>query len=189
MKNFLLIILAFLFGASMTIAGAYISIKNFFIPQGNLLEGILLLSNGIMFFLILFIANNIGNLVLNFKNIYSSQVEIHQKTFEFLRDLEPKKPHRTISDIFADKSKGLSQSSMIITDLNTGETTTTPIGNIDSLEKLNSFIFNSINKSVNNKMPGETNKKTLENMNLEELEKELSIAIKEENFERASAIE
>ncbi len=160
----------------LTIGGGYVAIDNLIHPQGNLFEGIVLSALGLLTFLLLTIANNIGNTILMFKEIYVNQLEMQQNIREFYSQARNNGPI-SISDILG-KMGGAG--SMTITNLNTGETSSTPIGGSGVLN-----IADMINKSLNKYMGAN---KELKDMNREELEKELAKAVKNDLFERAQEI-
>lgn len=160
----------------LTIGGGYVAIDNLIHPQGNLFEGIVLAALGLLTFLLLTIANNIGNTILMFKEIYANQLEMQQNMIDFYSQARNNGPI-SISDILG-KIGGAG--SMTITNLNTGETSSTPIGGSGVLN-----IADMINKSLNKYMDAN---KELKDMNREELEKELAKAVKNDNYEKAAEI-
>lgn len=73
-------------------------------------------------------------------------------------------------------------SSITVTNMETGETSSAPLNSQDPLGKLNEMISNALS----GKRSGSYTK--LEDMNIEQLEAELSKAVKADQFERAKEI-
>lgn len=99
---------------------------------------------------------------------------------EYFSQSMSQKP-RSIGDILGGMAN-LGESSISITNLETGETSTRPLSGEDSLGRINDIILNALNK----KMP--SSPKELKDMNREQLEKELAKAVKKDDFEKANEI-
>lgn len=179
MKSSGLVIISAIFMAfCLTIGGGYITIDNLMHPQGNLFEGIVITSLGIVFFLLLAIAATLGKTIQTFTDVYLQQVEMQQKMISHFDSLNKSKP-KSISDIISGLG-GLGDNSITITNLETGETSTRPLGG-NPMEKINDMIINSLSGA--GKKP-----KDLVDMNREELEKELAKAVKKDDYEKAKEI-
>jgi len=160
-------------------SGAYLTIDNIIKPSGNLLEGIIFLSLGIIIALMLVVSSSIGTAIKIFSEIYTQQVDMQTKMTDLINS---KSKPKTIGEILFDSlnlNKGDENSidlknSVTITDLTTGETTHTPLSDIKLGGK------NNILDILNNN--------SLENLSIEELEKKLSEAVKNDEFEKANEI-
>jgi hypothetical protein len=173
-----IIITSLLLSALLIAIGGYLTVDNLIHPKGNLFEGVTLLSMGMLLGVMLVIANSIGNVITLFKNVYVNQVEMQQQMIEHIQEVQKLSKPMTLGDILGK----MGPNSMTITDLNTGETTSAPIGSNESFNKLNELILNAINKKGGNQ------KKELSEMTREELEEELAKAVKKDDFERAAEI-
>lgn len=148
-------------------------------PQGNLFEGIVLSSLGIIVMLLLVIASSLGTAIQTFTNVFTQQVEMQQTMTEYLSKSMSQRP-RSIGDILSGMAN-MGESSISITNLDTGETSTRPIGDEDSLGKINDIILNALNKKSGHP-------KELKDMNRQQLERELAKAVKKDDFEKANEI-
>lgn len=176
-SKLLIIILSSLFGAALLLSGTYIIIDNIIKPQGYLFEGIVLSGIGSILVLMVMIGISIGNTIMIFGNILTQQAEIQKE----MREMTAKAASRpgNISSILSNLIPGIQDgtTSISITDLSTGEST----GN----GKL-PFDLNSIKEKL--KKTQDEIKSDIHNMNIEELEAELSKAVKKDDFERAERI-
>jgi len=175
----IVILLSILLTFGLLSTGAYLVIDNMVHPQGNLFEGIVLLSFGFVIMLLLVIASNIGLAIQTFTNVFTQQVEMQQIMTDYFSKSSQKPT--SIGDILGGMAN-LGESSISITNLDTGETSIRPLGAEDSLGKINDIILNALNK----KMTGSP--KELKDMSREQLERELSKAVKKDDFEKASEI-
>lgn len=164
----------------LTIGGGYIAIDNLIHPQGNLFEGIVLTALGLITFLLLTIANNIGNTILMFKEIYVNQLEMQQKMMDFYSEVRKPGP-MSIGDLLGRMGGA---GSMTITNLQTGETSSAPIGGQDGIVSFNDLIQKSLGKYMETHGSG----KELKDMNREELEAQLANAVKKDDYEKAAEI-
>ncbi len=177
----LIIISTIIMALSLTIGGAYITIDNLIQPQGYLFEGIVLAAIGMLSLMVITLANSIGNIIILFKNIYSNQLQMQQQMIEYFNDMHAASRPRSIGDILGKMGWN---SSMTITDLNTGEIiSNSPIGN--NIGEIFKEVIS--NAAAAAKLRGK-GKKELHEMNREELEEELAKAVKKDDFERASDI-
>jgi excinuclease UvrABC helicase subunit UvrB len=164
----------------LIIFGGYITIDNFVNPSGNLFEGIMMTSIGLIMAIVLLIANSIGKTIMLFQEIFTNQVEFQQKMAEFFRENSNPEP-RSIGDII--KSMG----SVTVTNLNTGETSTTNLGEANGISDFSKLILKSMINGAMNKAADKKNN-ILDNMTREQLEDELAKAVSSDDFERAMEI-
>ena len=175
----LIILLSIILSFGLIVSGTYLVIDNMVHPQGNLFEGIVLSSLGIIVMLLLVIASSLGTAIQTFTNVFTQQVEMQQTMTEYLSKSMSQRP-RSIGDILSGMAN-MGESSISITNLDTGETSTRPIGDEDSLGKINDIILNALNKKSGHP-------KELKDMNRQQLEKELAKAVKKDDFEKANEI-
>jgi excinuclease UvrABC helicase subunit UvrB len=173
----IVIIASVIIALGLTFGGTYITIDNLINPQGNLFEGIVLASLGVVCTLLLVIASNLGRTIQLFTDIYTQQVEMQQAMNEYFEKMTRNRP-KSIGDIL-----GGMQSSISITDLETGETSTRPLSGDNSLERINEIIMNAFNKKLQQKQS-----QNPEDMEREQLEQELAKAVKNDDFEKAKEI-
>lgn len=180
----LIILTSTLLSVALTVTGGYIAIDNLVNPQGYLFEGTIMAAVGMLGVLMVVIASSIGQAIMTFGKIYEKQIEISQEIQELQRRKQNSGPS-SIMDLFKGMKGGPEgpPSSITITDLNTGETETTNLGddNMDSLGRINDII-----RKATEKYAGKN--KSMDDMSLEELEKELSNAVKKDNYEKAAEI-
>jgi hypothetical protein len=177
----IIILLSILLSIGLSLTGTYLIIDNIVHPNGNLFEGVVLFSLGAVVLLLLVIASSLGTAIQTFTNVFTQQVEMQQTMTEYFSQSVSQKP-KSIGDILGGIAN-LGESSISITNLETGETSTRPLNSEDSLGKINDLILNAINKNIK---PGSP--KELKDMNRSQLEKELSKAVKSDDFERANEI-
>lgn len=175
----LIILLSIILSFGLIVSGTYLVIDNMVHPQGNLFEGIVLSSLGIIVMLLLVIASSLGTAIQTFTNVFTQQVEMQQTMTEYLSKSMSQRP-RSIGDILSGMAN-MGESSISITNLDTGETSTRPIGDEDSLGKINDIILNALNKKSGHP-------KELKDMNRQQLERELAKAVKKDDFEKANEI-
>jgi excinuclease UvrABC helicase subunit UvrB len=168
----ILIVNSVLITLGLLSSGAYLIIDNLVEPTGNLFEGIVIFSLGMVMSMLLLIASTLGKVIQTFTDVYTQQIDIQQKVNDFYSKSKPK----TIGDIINSAAKD----SITITNLDTGETTSQPIGPGDPIAN---FLSNML---ANTKRPADEN--SLDNLSIEQLEKELSKAVKKDDFERAQEI-
>lgn len=168
----ILIITSVLITFGLLTSGAYLIIDNAIQPHGNLFEGIVIFSMGMIMSMLLLVSATLGKVIQTFTDVYTQQIEI-QKTVNDFYSSKPKP--MTIGDILNSAKDGIT-----ITNLETGETTSQPFGG-DGSNSLSNFLSNMM---ANRKTPEEK----LYNMSIEKLEQELSKAVKSDNFELAQEI-
>lgn len=135
-----LLLASTLISSLLIIFGGYITVDNLVNPSGNLFEGIMMTSIGLIMAIVLLIANSIGKTIMLFQEIFTNQLEFQQKMAEFFRENSNPEP-RSIGDII----NGMSgEGSVTITNLNTGETSTTNIGEVSGISDFSKLILNSM---------------------------------------------
>jgi len=170
----ILIVNSVLITLGLLSSGAYLIIDNLVEPSGNLFEGIVIFSLGMVMSMLLLLASTLGKVIQTFTDIYTQQVDIQQKVNDFYS--KPKPMSMSIADIIND-----AKDSITITNLETGETTSQPLGN-NINDTIASFLSNMM---ANSPKPSGDN---LSSLSIEELEKELSNAVKNDDFERAQEV-
>lgn len=178
-----LLLASTLISSLLIIFGGYITVDNLVNPSGNLFEGIMMTSIGLILATILLIANIIGKTIILFQEVFKNQVEFQQKMAEFFKENSNPEPW-SIGDII---NGTIGDSSLTITNLNTGETSTTNLGETGGIGDLSKLIFKSMINGAMNKAADKKNN-SLEDMTREQLEDELAKAVKEDLFERAKEI-
>lgn len=182
-----LLLASTLISSLLIIFGGYITVDNFVNPSGNLFEGIMMTSIGLIMAVVLLVANSIGKTILLFQEIFTNQLEFQQKIAELFKENSNTEP-RSIGDII----KGVGgEGSVTITNLNTGETATTNIGEADGISEFSKLILNSMIEGAKKKSAEKNNNRLdnrLDNMNREQLEDELAKAVSSDDFERAMEI-
>lgn len=174
----LLFVLATISGFLLSTSGIYFMVDDFFNPKGFLFEGVVLFSIGILTLLMMLVASSIGKAIMIFSDVYSKQLDMQKDMSEFyVKTLKG----TSINDVIGPLT-GQSPNSMIITNLNTGETTSTPLSDPESIKKISDMIFGTFGQAT------QSGKNSLENMNIAQLEKELSKALNKDDFEKASQI-
>lgn len=177
----ILIVNSVLITLGLLSSGAYLIIDNLVQPTGNLFEGIVIFSMGMIMSMLLLIASTLGKVIQTFTEVYTQQIEIQKTVNDFYNKPRP----RTIGDIINSAAKD----SITITNLETGETTSQPLDD-DRINKifsgsdpLTNFLSNML---ANSKKPVDDD--NLDNLSIEQLEQELSKAVKKDDFERAQEI-
>lgn len=153
----------------------YLAVDNMIAPKGNIFEAIILFSIGVLIGLMITISLAIGQTILTFGNIMQQQIKI-QQDIRNMTNFSPEK--ETINSILSNIiPPGFNLESMNIS--------------IEDFDKIDRELKDSI-KKTDKALKDSTNKiidtKKLCNMNIAELEKELSNAVKKEDFERAAQI-
>ena len=178
MHKGIIIYLSIFIGLALFIAGSYFTIDNIIEPSGLLFEGIIGMSMGITLLMIIVVATTIGKTIMLFN-------EILEQTTELNRQISSRLPS-TLPSLL--KNMIPPGDRMTITNLDTGETETTPINpsdTSDSIKRINEIIMGAMGM-------GETkypeNYEDSELLKVKKLRTELAIAIKEENFEDADKI-
>lgn len=178
-----LLLASTLISSLLIIFGGYITVDNLVNPYGNLFEGIMMTSIGLIMAIVLLIANSIGKTIMLFQEIFTNQLEFQQKMAEFFRENSNPEP-RSIGDII----KGMGgEGSVTITNLNTGESSTTNLGEANGISDFSKLILNSMIEGAKKKA-AEKNNNSLENMTREQLEDELAKAVSSDDFEKALEI-
>lgn len=162
-------------------SGAYIIVDNLVEPSGNLFEGIVIFSLGTVMSMLLLVASTLGKVIQTFADVYTQQIEIQQKVNDFYNKSKPKPI--TIGDIL----NNAKSDSITITNLETGETTSQSLDDerINKIFSGSDPIGNFLSNMMANRYSPEEN---LNNLTVEQLEKELSNAVKADNFELAQTI-
>lgn len=177
----LLIVNSVLITLGLLSSGAYLIIDNLVQPTGNLFEGIVIFSMGMIMSMLLLIASTLGKVIQTFTDVYTQQIEIQKTVNDFYNKPKPK----TIADIIG----GAAKDSITITNLETGETTSQSLDD-DRINKIfsgNDPIANFLKSMIdNNSKPVDGN--NLNNLSIEQLEQELSKAVKKDDYERAQEI-
>jgi hypothetical protein len=158
-SKLLLILLSIATGIGLLIGGGYLVINNFINPQGYLFEGIVLAAIGILNLLMVTVAISLGKTVLMFIDIMQKQIEMQQQI------RSNSSPGLNISELLKNMMPGA-----------------TPLPHLDIST---SEIPESIRNAMNNFSPAA---KEIKDMGMKDLEKELSKAVKKEDFERAEEI-
>ena len=162
--------MAGLLGAGLLAGGAYVTITNLITPEGQLFEGLALLALGVILNLMVLIASTIGRTVMIFSEILAKQNMIHNQMNQM------HKPGGNIADILS----GILPGNVTIKSLDDpdGPAHNIPLGGADSISRINEILTGGLS----------SNKKELQDMNMEELQKALAKALKKDNFERAGEI-
>ena len=174
-----LLILGLVFSSILLMgSGAYFIADNLATPKGFLFEGIVLFALGSILLVLMTAISYLMKVVTIFSDIYTKQLEMQHEMSQFYsKSMMANKP-RTIGDIL-----GLGPNSITVTNMETGETSTQDLSKgQDPLSKINEVIQNALS----GRKPA-TSKK-LEDMTIEQLEKELATAVKNDNFEKANEI-
>lgn len=174
------ILISIFLSIGLVLTGLYLVIDNLIHPQGNLFEGVVIFSLGLIIVLLLGIIGSVTMAIQTFTNVFTQQVEMQQTMINHFGKSEIQKSN-SIGDIIG-AITGLGESSISITILETGETSIRPIREGDSIDKINDTILNALSKGMSK------NPKELKDMSREQLEKELSRALKSENYEKADEI-
>jgi pyruvate/2-oxoglutarate dehydrogenase complex dihydrolipoamide dehydrogenase (E3) component len=161
-------------GAGLLLSGAYLIIDNLMQPQGLLFEGIVISGLGAILILMVMVALSIGQTIMIFGNILTSQAEIQKE----MREMSERASSRqgNIGSLLSNIIPGIQDgtTSISITDL-TGQTPGSEIP-LD-LQSIRDMMMMKKGKTPD-----------IKNMSLEELEIELSKAVKKDDFERAEKI-
>ena len=123
------------------------------------------------------IVSNIGKAIQTFTDVFIQQGEIQKTMHEFMKNKSSRLPG--LGDLFGDFGTGSGNSSISVTNLETGETTSKSLDDLHSFDKINDMIIKLINKKPI---------KELKDMTQDELEEELNKAVKSEDFEKAREI-
>lgn len=176
-SKILIFIIAIITGTLLSIGGGYLAIDNYLHPQGLMFEGIVLSALGILLILMVTIALSIGQTILIFGQIMEQQVQI-QKEMREMTNATTSKGRGGIESLLSNILPQVS--SISITDLN-GKDLTNEDGSPIDLKSIRDMMMKP-NGGIT------IEKDSLKDMNLEQLEKELSEAVKSDNFERAEKI-
>jgi len=153
---------------ALLIGGGYLVLDDFIQPKGLLFEGIVLMSLGLISGLMITVALSIGQTIMIFGQIMEQQVKIQQE----MREMSSRTMGGT--DLGSVLKRMIPPGASIsITDLETGESS----GNMPSIDL----------DVIKNIMRGGKSL-GIEDMGLEELEKELAKAVKKDDYERADKI-
>jgi len=168
----IIILLAGLFGTALTVLGTYLLIDNLIQPKGYFFEGLVLTGLGIALDIMVIIASSIGNTIVMFSDILKKQTEIHNEVIS-----QAQKPSGGMGGFLENLMKGGGQGSVVIKDLDDpdSEPTEFPLG--DGIQHISEIMRGGFGK-----------KKEFQDMNIEELEKELAKAVKKDDFEKADEI-
>jgi len=182
-SKIIIFIIAIAAGAALMLGGAYLTIDNYLHPQGLMFEGIVLGALGTLLTLMVSIALSIGETVMIFGQIMEQQVQIQREMREMAKSASPRPGN--INSILSNLLPGMTDenTSISITDLNTGEK-----ANPDDFPIDLEAVRNMMKGNTPGKKTAKNEMKQLDNMNLEQLEKELSKAIKKDDYERAGKI-
>lgn len=167
-SKLLALIISGLASIGLVSVGGYITIENLFVPQGYLFEGIMMTSVGLLLGLMITIALSIGQTIMIFGQIMEQQVKIQKEMQEISNRAASGNGLSSIIKNMIPPGANIS-----ITDLDTGKTT----GDIPNVSL----------DVIRNIMRG-GRKLEIEDMGLEELEKELAKAVKKDDYERAEKI-
>ena len=166
-------------GATLLVGGLIFFVSNIFNPQGFLFESIMSIAGGITLLMILLIASTIGDTIMLYDSILRQTTRLYEELIKQTKEKPRQKPLNLPDNI-------------IITNMNTGEESTIPIDMSkmdDSMKKINDEMLNYLMNAGKNKLkPIIRKNKELKDMNLKELEKELSTAVKKDDYEKASEI-
>lgn len=164
---------SFLFALILCLVGGYMTVSNIISPQGYLFEGVVILSFGFVVALLLTAMATLGKTIQIFTDVYTQQLEMQKTMVDFY---SAQSRPKTIGEILGGLPK-MGNDSITITNLETGETTTAPFAGGDPLATIGE-LFGAFNNPV----------KSLSAMSIEQLEKELSDAVKKDDFEKAQEI-
>ena len=166
-------------------SGAYITIDNISEPQGNLFEGITMFALGTILLVLMTAIAYLVKVVTIFSEIYSKQNEMQQEmTAFYTKSLIANRP-KGIGDFLG--AMGGNQNSISVTNMETGETTSAPLTDDDSIKNVNEIISKILGGNPLSSFSSAPTKK-LEDMTVEQLEKELAKAVKQDQFEKANEI-
>mgnify|MGYP006297823753 CR=1 FL=1 len=168
----IIILLAAALGGILFIGGTYLLIDNLIQPKGYLFEGLVLTAIGLLLELMVVVAASLGKTIIMFADIMNKQADIQNEVIKQSQRSQP----GGMGGFLENLMKG-GQGSVIIKDLDNPdeEPTSMPLG--DGIQHI-SEIMSNLGKG----------KKSLEDMNIEELEKELAKAVKKDDFEKADEI-
>jgi hypothetical protein len=167
MHKGIIIYISILVGLALTIGGSYFIINNLIEPSGLMFEGIIASGLGIALLMIVIVAATIGKALLMFG-------EILEQTTRLNHELSKKRqPTSNLSNFLQNMMPG---NSMTITNMDTGETKKTPLGD------MNDMIMNAM-EAAGSKTGDELN-----SLDDKELEKLLAKSIKKDDFEKAAEI-
>lgn len=166
------ILLAGLMGFILTAGGTYILIDNLINPQGYLFEGVVLTSLGMILDITVIIAASLGKTIMMFADIMNKQADIQEEIMK----QSNKQASGGMGGFLENLMKG-GQGSVIIKDLSDpdADPKSMPLG--DGMQHI-SEIMSNLGKG----------KKSLGDMDVDELEKELAKAVKKDDFEKADEI-
>jgi hypothetical protein len=186
MHKALVIFASIILGLALTVGGSYFIIDHLIEPNGLLFEGIVGLSMGIILLMIVMVASSIGKTIMIFSDILEQTTELNKKVAQANRP-------PTMPGLFSGMLPG---SSMTITDLETGETKSSPINPGDSIKSINDMIMNAMKAA--GRTPGSNFESTpgkapdkkipLRELTDKELQSALAEAVKEDDYERAGEI-
>lgn len=171
MKNTFFIFAAIIFALLLSVGGVYMIIDSFF-NDTSLFQAIVILSLGMIITLILTLLTNIGKAIDTFAKVFEQQVKMQEQiTSHFNRPIS-KNP---LADILSRINP--SESSITVTNLDTGDSTTQSLDQTDSISGISKIIMDSmINSKKNNEK------------SLTDLEKKLADAVANDDFEKAKEI-
>lgn len=151
------IIASIIAGALLTVTGTYFTVNNLINPQGFLFEGIVMLSLGVMTFLLVAIAGALGKTMITFGDILKQQDAIFKQQ---IKDAVSPAGGTGFGDFLNNMMKNPSANKITLDLINPDMLGGIPIKQFEGLE----------------------------GMELEELEQELSNAIKTDDYEKAEEI-
>lgn len=165
MKKGIILVAATLMSFALVVGGAYVTIDNTIHPQGNLFEGIMCLSVGLIMLIVASMVNTLHNTIKLFVDVFDQQVEIQTKVQNEINKRNEMSSGPGSGVTFLDMSNP---------------------GNLPpEVEKS----MEMISKAFGMKLPGAGSmKKKLEEMSLEELDAALVKALAKDDFEQATKI-
>jgi hypothetical protein len=165
-----------LFTIAMSIG--LVSYGSFLLFNDKISDGLTLLSLGVITILILTILTSIGKAIDIFSKIFEKQMDIQEKIINH----QSKSSANPLSSFFPNGLISPENSSITITNLQTGESETKNLSEgADSMSNFTNMILNSMNQ-FNNKFNSN------QEPTLKELESDLQKAVKIEDFEKAKEI-
>jgi len=165
-----------LFTIAMSIG--LVSYGSFLLFNDKISDGLTLLSLGVITILILTILTSIGKAIDIFSKIFEQQMDIQERIINH----QSKSSANPLSSFFPNGLISPENSSITITNLQTGESETKNLSEgADSMSNFTNMILNSMNQ-FNNKFNSN------QEPTLKELESDLQKAVKLENFEKAREI-
>jgi len=167
-NNALIFLVAILTAITLIIGGGYTVINNLIEPKGQLFEGIVLASLGIIMTLLIAVATTVGKTIMMFS-------EYLKKLAELKKQQEESSPFNVLGNLMKN-----SPGSISIHDLGTGESKTTDFKDkVDGVKKMNDIISDHLSSFNKNASSGNQEK------TIEQLEADLADAVKKEQYEKA----